>query len=506
MGIMLNEDCCHFLDSRSNIIEDVDINYLNDFIDQYAKTNVTDFLMNISSTLSYVPSDVFQFAGDKYFVKEEMGQPVDYTKDPFTKAVHNIWYEKKIDMYQVWINRCRQNEINPWISFRMNNAEFLYDKQPHAHLSDYYYEHYEDQARVQYRKGIASTDLCRDYGNEELREYMLAYINEMVNRYDVYGIELDFLREHSCFKFGSEYEGRKILTEFMQQIKEIVEDAAVKYGHKVKTLVRCPNEPRIALEWGFDVVEWAKKGLVDVIVPSPNWITTDNDAPLTLWKAILDPYGVEVVGCVERNINCNPDYFQTIVNREHGFFLQPNSLETFCGSAVVTLSQIPDKIYLFNYMDNPDTSLYPKPTVRPKEEYQTIINCGGDLEKVMRMPRKHIVSYNDTPLPWMNYNTVFPMKFTDWKTFKCIKINTGYIPEDMHCTLRLGMSDAKIDEIYLNGNKVNFTSKLACDNPVLTDNELYCFEIPNNILKEQYQIVEIVATNLTVDYADITVL
>lgn len=505
MGIMLNEDCCHFLDSRSNIIEEVGVDYLNAFIDQYADTNVTDFLMNISSTLSYVPSKTFEFAGDKYLVREEWGKSVDYTKDTVIMSAYNIWCEKKLDMYQIWIDRCKYNGINPWLSFRMNNAEFLYNEEPHAHLSNYYYEHYEDQARVQHRKGMSSLDLCRDYGNKDFRAYMLAYIDEMVNKYDVYGIELDFLREHSCFKFGEEWEGRKILTSFMQKIKEIVSTAGDKYGHKIKVLVRCPIEPRIALEWGYDIVEWAKKGLVDVIVPSPNWITTDNDAPLILWKSILEPFGVEVVGCIERNINCNPDYFSTIVNRENGFFLQPNSLETFCGSAAAMLSQIPDKIYLFNYMDDPDTSLTPKAITRPKEEYQTIINCGGDFEKIMRMPRKHIVSYNDTPLPWMNCNTVFPIKFTEGKSFRCIKINTGYIPEDMHCVLRLGMSAEKTDEIYLNSNKVSYTSKQACDNPVLTDNELYCFEIPHSILKEQYQIVEIVAENLIVDYADIIV-
>lgn len=47
MGIMLNEDCNHFICTRKNIIQSVDENYLNAFIDQYANTTVTDFIMNI---------------------------------------------------------------------------------------------------------------------------------------------------------------------------------------------------------------------------------------------------------------------------------------------------------------------------------------------------------------------------------------------------------------------------------------------------------------------------
>ena len=74
MGIMLNEDCNHFICTRKNIIQSVDENYLNAFIDQYANTTVTDFIMNISATLSFVPSKVLQFAADKYLIKTEMGK------------------------------------------------------------------------------------------------------------------------------------------------------------------------------------------------------------------------------------------------------------------------------------------------------------------------------------------------------------------------------------------------------------------------------------------------
>lgn len=505
MGIMLNEDCSHFLSSRSNIIETVDLDYLNTFIDQYANTNVTDFLMNIFSTLSYVPSEMVQFVGEKYFLKKEMDTPVDYTNDSFIQAVHHIWFEKKLDMYQIWIDRCRFNNIHPWLSFRMNNAEFPYKNEPHVHLSNYYYEHYDDYARVQHRTKQYAYDLCRDYEIEEFRKYMLSYIAEMLNRYDVFGIELDFMREYPCFKLGHEWDGIQILTLFMGEVKKIVTKAEEKYHHKINILVRCPCEPRVALEWGFDIVTWAKLNLIDVVVPSPNWITTDNDVPLTLWKSILDAYNTEVVGCIERNINCNPDYFDTIVKREYGFFLQPNTLESFCGSAVATLSQIPEKLYLFNYMDNPETSNAPKEISRPKEEYVTILNCTSDFEKLMHMTRKHIVSYNDTPLPWMKCNSVFPLAFGGRKEARHIKINTGRIPNDMKCTLRLGMSSNQTADVFLNSVKVKLISKQFCDDPVLTDSTLYCFDIPNNIIKSQYQVIEILASETTVDYADILV-
>ena len=201
MGIMLNEDCNHFICTRKNMIQSVDEKYLQNFIDQYKDTLVTDFVMNISATISFVPSKVIQFAGDKYLVKEELGRAVDYSKTELS-AVYHLWYEKKLDMYRIWIDRCRHNGINPWISIRMNDAELV--DIPNHLLSEYYYEHITDYAVVRHREPKSALEYCRDYRIEEYRNQHLAYMEEMLDRYDVYGLELDFQRELYCLQMGKQ--------------------------------------------------------------------------------------------------------------------------------------------------------------------------------------------------------------------------------------------------------------------------------------------------------------
>ena len=286
MGLFINEDCNHFIISRKDIIKEIDESYLNSFIDQYANTMVTDFVMNISATLSFIPSKVLQFIADKYNVKTECGQPVDYTTGVISLFYH-MWYEKGIDMYKIWIDRCKYNGINSWLSFRMNDAEFM--GVPNTYASEYFCDHFLDQARVRHRTPLNPREFCRDYENDDFRNQMLNYIDETLGNYDVYGIELDFQREICCLQIGREWDQSSIMTDFMAKVKSSVRKHEEKYGHKIKISVRSCANPQDFMEFGFDVVEWAKQGLIDMVIPSPNWFTTDNDMPLKLWKYLMEP-------------------------------------------------------------------------------------------------------------------------------------------------------------------------------------------------------------------------
>ena len=47
----------------------------------------------------------------RQLIKEEMGIPVDYTKDTIISSAYHLWYEKGIDMYQVWIDRADEYDL-----------------------------------------------------------------------------------------------------------------------------------------------------------------------------------------------------------------------------------------------------------------------------------------------------------------------------------------------------------------------------------------------------------
>ena len=97
----------------------------------------------------------------------------------------------------------------------------------------------------------------------------MALIVETLDRYDIDGLELDFMREPYLFSANKEAEGAPILTEWIRQVRKKVDAAAAKRGHPISLGVRAPSRPETASKMGIEAVDWAKEGLIDVLVVTP---------------------------------------------------------------------------------------------------------------------------------------------------------------------------------------------------------------------------------------------
>ncbi len=518
-GIMINEDSDHFIHERMDIIEQVDRAYLEKFIDQYKNSDVTDFLMCIYGLLTAYPSAYKTSYADKYHKTEELGKPVDYKKG-LTAAAHAIWEEKNLDMYAIWIEECRKIGIHPWLSYRMNDAHCHFEV-PNALISDQFYEHLDDWARVRHREKRDHYDRCRDFEIEGVREEFLNCLQESLNRYDPYGIELDFQREFDCFRIGHEWTSKDLMTEFVGKIKSIVSKAEEKWGHKIKIASRCHANPVYCMELGFDILRWAELGLIDMYIPSPRWYTTDNDMPIALWKQLLKPYGVELAGAIEINIANKPQ--SDGVN-----WLPPvmQTVSTTLGSAANILSQGADKVYLFNYMDttgqmcseeenfNTNTETLKRPDKDTPflagNGYKKILTTIGSLKKIGKEMRRHIVTYSDKNPLWHRTDIMFPSNVSKSQAF-FVRVATGCIPVTSRIVLKIGMTEPYDEtnmDVFVNSTAVTFLRAEQAVEPVLTTCPIYAFEIPMEGVQSEVQIVEIAAKDFSfdVDYVEIQII
>ena len=125
MRVFINEDWCHYIWTREN--QEVTEKDLKDFIYQYKNTSITDFLFNVNGTVSTSPSKVLETFVDKYLKKEEHKIAVDYT-NTFAKRAYDIYVNKNLDMYGIWIATCKEIGINPWLSIRMNDIHLNMEK------------------------------------------------------------------------------------------------------------------------------------------------------------------------------------------------------------------------------------------------------------------------------------------------------------------------------------------------------------------------------------------
>ncbi len=165
MGIMINLDCDVFYHSRRNMADSVDEAYVRQYIDQYKDTSVSDIVFNVGGLLSSTPSNVRSTYADRALAAEQLarekGEAFTWGCAPVVKRLNALG----LDVYRIWIDRCRENGITPWISFRMNDCHNLFIEDDPL-VPPEVAEHFADYSVVRHHRQIGWFDRCQDYALE----------------------------------------------------------------------------------------------------------------------------------------------------------------------------------------------------------------------------------------------------------------------------------------------------------------------------------------------------
>jgi hypothetical protein len=64
---------------------------------------------------------------------------------------------------------------------------------------------------------------------------------------------------------------------------------------------------------GYDVVNWARRELIDLLVVTPFWASAETDMPIELWRKILNGTSVLIAAGLEVLLRAYPEskQFQT---------------------------------------------------------------------------------------------------------------------------------------------------------------------------------------------------
>ncbi len=194
------------------------------------------------------------------------------------------WQEKlkaaDVDLMRVIMDRCRERGIAFLACLRMN------DRHGHAVKAEFWKEH--PQWRLEdYRGGL-------DYKHEGVRAKLLAFIEELLGRYDVDGIEFDYMRWCHVFSREEAEGNAPLLTDMTAKVRKLLDDAARRRGAKhLRFGVRVPPTLEECRGLGFDVAAWVKQGLVDYIVPS-DFFHTDIDTRVEDFVTLTEGTDCEV--------------------------------------------------------------------------------------------------------------------------------------------------------------------------------------------------------------------
>ncbi len=140
-----------------------------------------------------------------------------------------------------------------------------------------------------------TNETALDYSHAEVRKHRMDIMREIVERYDVDGLELNFVRWAKHFPRDKGREKAPAMTKYVGQIREMLMAVAKQRGRDRVTLgVRVPES--IAACWlaGVDIETWVRCGWIDYIVIS-TWNNTDPQLRVDEFTRFTKPAGVDTI-------------------------------------------------------------------------------------------------------------------------------------------------------------------------------------------------------------------
>ena len=107
-----------------------------------------------------------------------------------------------------------------------------------------------------------------NYARDEVRQRFLGRIDEVLRRYDVDGLELDFCRNFPFFKRFQGFRHIDTMNRFMEDAREIVVRHRERKGMAIKLMCRVASSLDAGAEQGLDAEHWIREGLVDIVAIS----------------------------------------------------------------------------------------------------------------------------------------------------------------------------------------------------------------------------------------------
>ncbi len=520
-GICINEDNAHFYTLRSpeEMTED-ELKRVVDFYAQSGDVKAIMFCANVQRAL--FDSSVWQPLWDGYEPDGDEHQPflrwIENSKERTLEVpnhgrlwVHNLWLlnQRGIEHLRVWIERAREHGIAGWLTMRMNDVHTndtiesfwhskLWRERPDLWRREYNNESWWDRAF--------------DYSKLEVREHHLKLVRELLERYQPDGLELDWIRSIFHFAPGYEYAGCEILTDFVRQVRKLVDEVSERCGREIKLGVRLPESPIVAKRLGMDGMRWIRENLVDQIVLS-QWLSAINfDVSIEIWKDVIESRisGRDIKIAVNFSTSTVP--FNRDQLKRSGLKSLNNTIELLRGAGLNAYRKGADYVYLFNYC-------YYERTRR--EYLSQILSELGQPELMRKQARRYMISYEEISAPGMAETSVLPVRFDEIRGISkygravtlCPYVSD--VPDgNQRAYVLVGfLKDEEIVgsnelTVWLNGVQCEYdiSGELPAEFPDWVK-PIFCFYIPKGILHEGRNAIEIIsATNTgTIAWAEIYV-
>ncbi|MBM4079123.1 MAG: hypothetical protein FJ278_05430 [Planctomycetes bacterium] len=256
-------------------------------VDETAGTGIEAHLLQPG--VGWVPwwkSRAYPFSEHVRFMKERFG------KEP-SESGYASYMASGGDMVDVFVKRCRQKSLSPFISLRLNDShghEFV-GKLPDQ-IPDWAW-HVLTPTHVEHPEWRISQNI-NDWGGRvlnwlltEARQSKFRFIEEICEQYDLDGFELDFMRHCNFFPAAAPMGQREeIMTGFVRQVRDLLDRTAAP-GRRRWLCVRIPCHLAGHEPLGIHVQEFARAG-VDMFNLSAYYFTEQQTDAAAIKRLVPD--------------------------------------------------------------------------------------------------------------------------------------------------------------------------------------------------------------------------
>jgi hypothetical protein len=172
------------------------------------------------------------------------------------------WITAGNDPPKVVVREAKKRRLDVFYSFRIND---IHDAFMPDEMAAFKVEHPEWLIGERKYGNVTSFRTALNFAVPEVRELKFRAVEELFQKYDFDGLEIDFLRSAPYFLPGTESRNARLLTELLQRIRQHLNERGIQRGRPVRLAVRVDESLRSCHLNGFDVPTWIDLGLVDIV-------------------------------------------------------------------------------------------------------------------------------------------------------------------------------------------------------------------------------------------------
>jgi len=471
-GIFINSDTWNFWFNDANMNADG----VRRDVDFYTKQGgVEAVFYNMNFQRAFFPSKVWTPIWKDCEVDADgnlllRGKKTDNSFKPLVVNCKKLW-DSCPDFMKIRYDRCHENGSEMWHSMRMDDTHNSVIGREHLPQHSDLWQERKDLLRAWYRHFWRQDwhDNAFDYGKKEVFDYHLALVREYLMEYESDGIELDWHRSMPIFKPGYDEVNTPVFTQFMRDVRAIADEAAKKWGHRIRVAALVPYRVVDAIGMGIDAKTWCREKLVDILIPSEHHHSTNAEYQLRIWRLIV-PKDVILAPCIDCSVTCNCGTHMT--------------LGTDCGFASSFYEMGADSLYFYNHF--PTTLSY-------MPEMREFFSFAADRRAVSARPRRHCVTKYD-PLGEGKFRLdCFPPEIWAGCCDGSVRINCGEGNDGRRARIIIGSTKKLNVDVLLNTVKCEL---MPDDEPVpvpLPKKEAFWLQarIPDGMLHDGWNAVEL---------------